>query len=69
MANNYTEDLFTAVDMLIDKRLEAIEKDNTILCVIDNASTADDGYYTVSNASVSFIAYSDNNTYKEGQNV
>lgn len=64
-----SETLFEALDIIINKRLESVQKDKTILCVVEDASKAKEGEYTVSNASAKFTAYSENVNYVAGQNV
>ena len=65
----FSETLFEALDIIINKRLESVQKDKTILCVVEDASKANEGEYVVSNASAKFTAYSENTNYREGQNV
>ena len=65
----FSETLFEALDIIINKRLQSVQKDKTILCVIEDASKANEGEYVVSNASARFVAYSENTSYKNGQNV
>lgn len=64
-----SETLFEALDIIINKRLESVQKDKTILCVVEDTSKAKEGEYTVSNASAKFTAYSENVNYVVGQNV
>ena len=65
----YSDTLFEALDIIINKRLEAVDKDKTVLCVIEDANKAEEGEYVVSNASAKFTAYSENTKYRNGQNV
>lgn len=69
MANKFSEELFEAIDVILGKRLETVDKDKTILCVVEDNKNAADGEYTVSNASAKFTAYSENPKYSIGQNV
>ncbi len=69
MANKLSEELFAAMDVIIGKRLEAVQKDNTILCTIEDATNAEKGEYIVSYSATKFIAHSDNTKYRAGQNV
>lgn len=69
MANKYSEELFGAIDEIIKKRLEKLNKDTTILCSIEDNSEAADGKYTVLNNALRFTAYSENTDYQVGQNV
>jgi len=65
----YSDTLFEALDIIINKRLESVQKDITILCAVEDATNSAKGEYVVSNASARFTAYSDNPKYKNGQNV
>ena len=69
MANKYSEELFGAIDEILRKRFETLNKDTTILCTIEDASKAEDGQYIVSNNSLRFTAYSENTKYMKDQNV
>lgn len=64
-----SEQLFEAMDVIIGKRLEAVQKDKTILCVVEDVSKASEGQYTVSYGSTKFTAYSENTKYLKNQNV
>ena len=64
-----SDTLFEALDIIINKRIEAVQKDKTILCVVEDNSKAEEGEYIVSNASAKFTAYSENTAYRNGQNV
>ncbi len=63
------ESLFKGVDILIDKKLENVSFDSTIVCSIINNSNSKNGEYKVSDGSVSYIAYSDQSDYKVGDQV
>ena len=69
MANRISEDLFQAIDVIVGQRLRSIEKDKTILCTVEDNSHAKEGKYTVSNSAAKFEAFSENTTYRVGQNV
>lgn len=69
MANKYSEELFGAVDAIIRKRFEELNKDTTILCEIEDNSEAEDGKYIVLNNALRFDAYSEKTDYAVGQNV
>jgi hypothetical protein len=60
------ESLFKGVDILIDKKLENVSFDSTIICSVINNSNSKNGEYKVSDGSVSYIAYSDQSDYKVG---
>ena len=64
-----SDTLFEALDIIINKRIEAVQKDKTILCVVEDAANAKNGEYVVSNAAAKFTAYSENTNYVQGQNV
>ena len=69
MANKYSEELFGAIDTIVDKRLQALNKDRTFLCDIEDNTDAEDGKYIVSNAGLRFDAYSENTEYSTGEKV
>lgn len=70
MANKYSEELFGAIDTLIEKRLQSLNKDITILCTIEDTTNAEaKGEYIVSNSGLSFNAYSNKTDYAIGQSV
>ena len=69
MANKYSEELFGAIDTIIDKRLQALNKDRTVLCDIQDNTDAENGKYIVSNAGLRFDAYSENADYSIGERV
>ena len=69
MANRFSEQLFDAIGTIVDKRIESVKKDKTILCRVDDNSNAANGEYTVSNESVKFTARSEGGKYYVGQNV
>ena len=54
MANKYSEELFGAVDTIIAKRLQSLNKDTTILCNIEDDTDAEKGKYIVSNSGLRF---------------
>ena len=66
MANtNYGEVLCQAVDEIVQKRLEGVSYDQTILCTIIDDDKKAEGLYIVSNnGTVKFEAYSDNTSYR-----
>lgn len=69
MANKYSEELFGAIDEILKKRLEKLNKDSTILCSVEDNSEATEGKYIVLNNALRFVAYSENTDYQIGQNV
>jgi hypothetical protein len=64
--SDFIESLFQGVDILIDKKLENIAYDTTEVCTIVDSSDRKNGKYRVTNGSVSYIAYSDNDKFREG---
>ena len=72
MDNNHTdylEQLFQGVDILIDRKLKDISFDTTIICTIVDASDSKNGRYQVTDGTVRFEAYSDNDKYKVNDQV
>ena len=74
MADNSTttnvenlDKLFTAVDTIIQKRIENLPYDKTIIATITDASKAEEGCYTVDDGTSTFLAYSENTDYRENQ--
>jgi hypothetical protein len=63
MPNNkidYTQELFGAIDMIVENRIRNIPIDKTIVCtIIDNTFAKNEGKYTVSDGEVRFEAYSE----------
>lgn len=64
-----SESLFKAIDTIVNKRLQAINFDNTDIYSITDASKAEFGEYKVTDGSVTFTAYSTNTDYKENEAV
>ena len=70
MENNYGEQILSAVDILVKKRIEAVKYDASIICSIEDDINADAGEYVVNNGSASFTAYSsDESKYRNGEQV
>lgn len=65
---NYAEDIFDAISTIVDKRMESIDKNKSILCTITDDSDRDNGNYTVSDGSMRFTA-SGESKYRKDQNV
>ena len=63
------EQICLAVDEIVTKRLESINYDTTIVGTIVDNSQAKNYYYTCSNGSSQFIAYSQDTTYKINDSV
>lgn len=75
-SEQYTENLFQAIDTIIANRVSRLPYDQTIICEITNADNAEYGRYLVKTYSqsngyndVSFTAYSDNTEYVVGDRV
>ena len=68
-ADNYLESLFQGVDILIDKKLENVSYDTTIICTVIDNTNKKNGEYIVKNDSVTYKAYSDVNSYSVGDQV
>ena len=71
VSDQIRESLLQAIDIIASKRAEENNAyDKTIICkVTDNSQALTKGYYTVSNDTISFNAYSDNTSYKIGAYV
>lgn len=67
MANQVTENLFTAIDEIISSRIQGLGYDTTIKAIVIDASDAERGFYEVaevgSEKTNPFRAYSDNTSY------
>lgn len=67
--DEYTESLFTAVDKIVEARIDSVHFDQTIQCIVVDISNAEVGEYIVSNGSAKFTAYSTDTKYKVKDNV
>ena len=67
--NNIENNLFGAIDVIITEKMKGLQFDLTKVCTITDASRSRDGAYTVTDGSITFEAYSENNTYKAGDAV
>ena len=69
--NNSLEELLKAIDIIASQRVsENSAYDQTIICtIVDNSKAENYGYYTVTNDTITFEAYSDNYDYKVGDYV
>lgn len=65
--SDFMESLFQGIDILIDKKLENVSYDSTIVCTIVDASKSKDGKYRVTDGSVTYLAYSDQSKYRNGE--
>jgi len=57
------------MNVLIDKKIETVKFDETIVATIVDASKAESGQYIVSTGNAKFIAYSTETRYKENTAV
>jgi hypothetical protein len=64
MGMDYLESLFKGIDIIVGKRLEEISYDKTIVCTITDDSNRKNGEYVVTDGTMTFKAYSENDTYK-----
>lgn len=64
--NQISENLFTAIDIIVQERLKSLSYDKTLLCQIINNSQKDEGLYLVSREGLNFYAYSENTDYVLG---
>jgi hypothetical protein len=67
--SDFIESILQSVDIIIDKRLEDVAYDSTIICTIIDDSDKKNGKYRVSDGSVTYVAYSDQNNYKKGEQI
>lgn len=63
-ANNITENILTAIDIISKGNLDGIKYDKTITCTIVDDSLREEGQYIVTDGSSRFTAYSENTSYK-----
>lgn len=70
MARDMAEELFQAVDTLINKRIEKVRFDETVEATVKDDAEADRGKYVLTTGDASFVAYSASDTkYKKGEAV
>ena len=71
MSTNYSEQIFQSVDTIISQRLNEVSFDKTEICEIISIDKKTVGKYLVSNGSLKYEAYSDdeNREYKVGTKV
>lgn len=67
--SDYIESIFQGVEILIDKKLEDLAYDKTVVCTITDTSDSKNGSYRVTDGKLSYLAYSDKSTYREGEQV
>ena len=70
MARDMAEELFQAVDTLINKRIEKVRFDETVEATVKDDAEADRGKYVLTTGDASFVAYSASDTkYRKGEAV
>ena len=62
---DYPEQIYKTIDIITNKRLEALQYDITIEATIIDDKQSEKGVYTVSNGNANFIAYSKDSEYKK----
>ena len=62
---DYPEQIYKAIDIITNKRLEALQYDITIEATIIDDKQSEKGVYTVSNGNANFIVYSKDSEYKK----
>lgn len=67
--NDILESLFQGMDILIDKKLEDVSFDSTIICTIVDDSRKKDGVYKVTDGNVIYTVYSENDKYSNEEQV
>lgn len=68
MANDFLENLFGSIDLIVNSRLNKLNYDKTEVCTIEQVK--DNGEYLVSNGSSSYDAYAQGNAeYRRGTQV
>lgn len=67
MANDIQQNLFEAIQNIAQATVSELGFDQTIICKIVDDSKKSEGYYTVTDDSVTFEAYSDSTDYSKGQ--
>ena len=67
LSNEYTDNLFAAIDTIIAERIRRLPYDKTAIAEIVDASEASNGKYKVSqDTNYIYNVYSDNPTYQKG---
>ena len=63
------EKLFTAIDTIVQKRIEKLPYDKTVIATIEDNTNAAQGKYVVNDGTSTYEAFSENTSYTIGQNV
>lgn len=66
VANEYLESLFQGIDIILDRKLEDVAYDTTVICTITDDSDAKNGSYKVTDGTISYVAYADTDKYLVG---
>ena len=67
--NNISENLFSAIDIIVQKRLAQLPYDKTLLCTVVNDAKKYNGNYSVKYDNLIFEAYSEKADYAIGDQV
>ena len=67
--SDFMESIFDSIKIIVDKELEELAFDTTIVCRIIDDSNSKNGKYKVTDGSITFDAYSENSEYKSGESV
>ena len=65
--NNYAENMFSAIDLIVQERIKGLQFDKTIVCSVEE--NKGDGLYLVSDGTSTFEAYSEIMSYPVGMQV
>lgn len=70
MANEFQESIYNAIDTLIERRIDALDKDVTVTAVVDSCSNMLENKYVVKYQGGTFTCYAQDGTaYTKGQSV
>ena len=67
--SDFMESIFDSIKIIVDKELEELAFDTTIVCRIIDDSNSKNGKYKVTDGSITFDVYSENSEYKSGESV
>jgi hypothetical protein len=67
--SDFMESIFDSIKIIVDKELEELAFDTTIVCRIIDDSNSKNGKYKVTDGSITLDAYSENSEYKSGESV
>jgi hypothetical protein len=62
--SDYIESLFQGVEILIDKKLEDLAFDTTLICTIVDNTNCKNGEYRVTDGNTVYLVYSENPDYE-----